>query len=286
MRTILVFANPAMNVQSNSSSFSPSAGKPQRLFSYWQDNYVPITYEWSEPVTPAQLRLAHDPDYVRGVLNLERSNGFGNKNPDVAISLPYTTGAFLDAAREALDRGVACAPVSGFHHAGYDFGGGFCTFNGLMVTACQLKADARVKKIAILDLDMHYGNGTQDIIDRLDAKSWVQHWSNSMYPHEAEAFLDGLPAIIQNFGDIDLLMYQAGADSHVDDPLGGYLTTEQMRRRDKIVFTECKRLGIPVVWNLAGGYQQTSDGGIDAVLKLHHATMEECVKVYVTAEAY
>ena len=74
----------------------------------------------------------------------------------------------------------------------------------------------------------------------------------------------------------DIVLYQAGADPHVDDPFGGYLTTSQMRRRDKLVFETANKLGVPLVWNLAGGYQQP----IDKVLELHNNTLEECIRAY------
>jgi acetoin utilization deacetylase AcuC-like enzyme len=64
----------------------------------------------------------------------------------------------------ALQHGVACAPVSGFHHAGYYTARGFCTFNGLMAAAVQLRKDSRVHRVMILDLDQHYGDGTDDIL--------------------------------------------------------------------------------------------------------------------------
>jgi acetoin utilization deacetylase AcuC-like enzyme len=113
------------------------------------------------------MQRAHDADYVRGVLELRLPNGFGDCSPGVAASLPYTSGAMLAAARHAWRRGrTAVAPCSGFHHAGWAHGGGFCTFNGLMVTAAALRAEG-ARKVGILDCDMHDGDGTDDIIDAL-----------------------------------------------------------------------------------------------------------------------
>lgn len=79
-------------------------------------------------------------------------------------------------------------------------------------------------------------------------------------------------------GKYDLVLYQAGADIHVDDPLGGLLTTEQMRERDANVFRGCAESGTPVVWNLAGGYQRDANSGIAPVLALHRNTMIEYIK--------
>ena len=80
--------------------------------------------------------------------------------------------------------------------------------------------------------------------------------------------------------DCDVILYQAGADPHINDPLGGWLTTEQLAERDQIVFTMAKRLGIPIAWNLAGGYQTDEDGGIRPVLDIHDNTMRICHETY------
>ena len=85
---------------------------------------------------------------------------------------------------------------------------------------------------------------------------------------------------MRDFADCDLLIYQAGADQHVSDPLGGFLTTAELAERDRIVFSMGKKIGIPVVWNLAGGYQNP----LEKVLEIHRNTMATCVAEYVTGE--
>ena len=82
---------------------------------------------------------------------------------------------------------------------------------------------------------------------------------------------------MRGFADCDLLIYQAGADPHVNDPLGGFLTTAELSERDRIVFSVAKSIGIPVVWNLAGGYQEP----LSRVLEIHRNTMIACVAEYV-----
>jgi acetoin utilization deacetylase AcuC-like enzyme len=241
----------------DAQSFSPSARKPRAVLASWLRRFPVL--ELVEPIaaTVEQLCLAHDPDYVRGVLSLRRSNGFGNRLPEVAESLPWTNGAMLSAARAALIDGCAVAPVAGFHHACYAQGGGFCTFNGLMVTAGTLHREKLLRRMGILDFDQHYGNGTTDIIRELGA-NWVEHYSaGAWWEHaeEAERFLDEIPSIMKRFGNCELLLYQPGADPHINDPLGGWLTTPQLRERDRRVFAACKRMGLPIAWNLAGGYQ-------------------------------
>lgn len=260
-------------------SYSPSAGKPADVVASWRARGYPIRLVAPVPVTIDDLALAHDRRFVEDVLALRVDNGFGNRSAAVARSLCHTSGAMLASAREALStRSIACAPCSGFHHAGYDHAAGFCTFNGLMVTTLKLKAEGLVRRVGILDCDQHYGDGTDNIIDRERAAGWVRHISAGRhYKREALPFLDGLPALVQGFADCDLLLYQAGADPHVDDPLGGYLDDDQLARRDAIVFAEAHRLRIPVAWNLAGGYQEP----LRKVLDIHDRTMAACVRQYV-----
>ena len=78
----------------------------------------------------------------------------------------------------------------------------------------------------------------------------------------------------------DVVLYQAGADPHVADPLGGWLATEELRLRDATVFEALAAMGVPVVWNLAGGYQRDARGGIAPVLEIHRNTAEEHLRVY------
>ena len=185
----------------------------------------------------------------------------------------------LGAASFAFETGVACAPVSGFHHAGYAAATMFCTFNGLMVAAVGLLRARRVRRVLILDCDFHCGNGTEEIIDRLGLASEVENATFGRWYRtrsKAKLYLQQLERIVERFSEFDLILYQAGADVHVDDPLGGVLDSEQMRQRDRIVFEAAKRAGVPLAWDLAGGYQVP----ISKVIRLHMATMEECVRTY------
>jgi acetoin utilization deacetylase AcuC-like enzyme len=278
---IPVFYSPAMVAETG--SFSPSAGKPALVVASWKFLGLPLQFHAPQPLRAEQLGIAHDPDFVADVLSCRRANGFCNTSPTVAAALPWTNGAMLSAAREALRNGIgAIAPCSGFHHAGYDFAGAFCTFNGLMVTATVLLAEGKASKVGILDFDQHWGNGTQDIIERLQLGSEVVHYSPREYarPTRAESFLAGIPKILERFADCDLVLYQAGADPHIDDPLGGWLTTDQLYRRDRAVFAGLNSLGIPVAWNLAGGYQRDDEGGIRPVLDIHDNTMVAFVEAY------
>jgi acetoin utilization deacetylase AcuC-like enzyme len=278
---IPVFYTPKMIAESG--CFSPSAAKPIKVVASWQSQF-PIEVIEPTPATLEDLGRAHDLSWVKRVLAGEADNGFANRSLEVAAALPYTSGAMLSAARHALKTGkVAAAPCSGFHHAEHSHPMGYCTFNGLMVTALALKVDG-VHRIGILDLDMHYGNGTDHIIQKLDASAWVTHRTAGRtidYPTQVKHFFDEwLPEALAAMSECDVVLFQAGADPHVMDPYGGWMETDEMQRRDAIVFDFLAARGIPVVWNLAGGYQVEPDGSIPKVLEIHDNTMRECVRVY------
>lgn len=257
----------------NTSSYSPSAGKPTLVLEDWQSRGFKLDVVAPAPADSGMISAAHDPAYVRGVLSCDRPNGFGNTDESVAKSLPYTVGAMVCAARYAFESGnPAAALCSGFHHAGYFSGGGFCTFNGLMVAALEVHA-AGAARVGILDLDEHYGNGTDDIIRQLNI-DWIEHYTAGRdYGHDpadAEPLLAELPRLIERrFNGVQIILAQLGADPYIHDPLGGWMTIDQLARRDRIVFDTAKRLRVPVAWNLAGGYSRDADGQITPVLEIH-----------------
>lgn len=259
----------------DSGGFSPSAAKPAAVVKAWTDTKMPIAIREPLVATFPMLYAAHDPHFVREVMDGTRPNGHGNTSGFLAATLPHTCGAMVSAVREAVSNGKgAAAPVSGFHHAGYDYTGGFCTFNGLMVAAM----DVPELEVGILDFDMHYGNGTDNIILTLDQGSRITHYTQGKYkdPEDAEDWLRKLPRLLERFEFCDVVLYQAGADPHIKDPLGGWLTTDQLFLRDLIVFKKLRDMQVPVAWNLAGGYQ--SD--FDKVVEVHVNTMRAFVEAH------
>ena len=262
-------------------SFSPSAAKPRAAVESWRKLDIPLNVMVPKPASVQDLMRAHLPAFVDAVLACRSDNGFGNRSKAVAASLPHTSGAMLAAAREALRNGrVAVAPCSGFHHAGYANAGGFCTFNGLMVTAMALHASGEATRVGILDFDQHYGDGTDDIIRHLGI-DWANHYSAGLhfcFQAEARRFLSAIPGLVAGLQDCDVILYQAGADPHIDDPLGGWLTTRQLLERDRLVFEAAADLGIPVAWNLAGGYQTP----LRKVLEIHDNTMRACAEAHLS----
>jgi acetoin utilization deacetylase AcuC-like enzyme len=277
---LAVFFTPRM--VAGSGSFSPSAEKPAKVVEDWRRAVIPMELREPVPATRQQFALVHDAEYVEAVLSCTIPNGFGNRSREVAESLPWTVGAMVSAARYAVEtKGVAVAPCSGFHHAGFERGGGYCTFNGLMVAAAVLRKAGLVGRVGILDCDMHEGDGTADIIGVIGARGWVRHFTAGaefFEPSQSAVFFRRLEREVEAMADCDLVLYQAGADPHVHDPLGGFLGTDELRERDAIVFRRLKRLGVPVAWNLAGGYQKENDGSIPVVLEIHRNTANACLE--------
>lgn len=274
-----IFYNEKQNC-TEANSYSPSAGKPALFVADTIKNFPEVEVVKSTKVSFIDLYRAHSQSFIEGVLAGKIENGFNNCSLAVAATLPYTSGSLLYAAHHAVyTKEHVCSPTSGFHHAGYGFAGGYCTFNGLMVAAATLYQDGAVKKVGILDLDAHYGNGTADIIKQRKINYVKHHTFGAHFIDKddcnIEAFESWLTRAIANLQDCDLIIYQAGADPHVRDPLGGFLSTEQMRLRDRQVFQSFK--GKPLVWNLAGGYQRDAAGTIEPVLALHRNTVQECI---------
>jgi len=232
------------------------------------------------PCSPEQLCQVHDRKFVEDILSLKRNNGFGTTHKEIADSLLWTNGSFYAAAKRAfLFRSVTMSPTSGFHHAGYETPEGFCTFNGLALSALMMHQEFNIN-IGIIDYDAHYGNGTDEII-RKKNMTYVQHDTFGKYaPMMMGQFSKWLAkldhSLEKNFSESDMLFYQAGADPHVDDPYGGYLSTEEMFERDLKVFKFAKRTNKPLVWNLAGGYQKP----IEKVLQLHRNTFKAYFEIY------
>lgn len=268
---------------SQPASFSPSGYKPKLVTDSWATIFNDqIEVRRHGAFDPALLSHVHDTEYVLGVLRGQLTTGFGIADRAIAKSCLYTCGGVLAAAQNVLGNdsiGVACAPYSGFHHAGYDYGHGFCTFNGLVATAMFMVDTHQADRVLILDCDYHQGDGTQDILDRngSDTTGSVLHWTAGEFywqKSQAEDFFGHLKEVLGQHRSVDLVLYQAGADPHINDPLGGFLTHEQLRHRDRLVFEWAAKHQIPILWTLAGGYQQP----LERVLKIHHATMDEALQ--------
>lgn len=277
-----VFYDPRQSVKEN-ESFSPSAGKPEQVVKSWSQLGIPMEIAGFKPVQPEDLYLVHAKKYVDDLLACKIPNGFGNHSEPVAAALPWVSGSMVAASLYALKNSEnTFSPTSGAHHAHYSRASGYCSFNFLMLAAVKAKM-AGAKRVGILDADAHPSDGCMEIIDKLGL-DWLQLHSfgacGIQNTSDATEWLKRLPEVCFSFEGCDLILYNAGVDSHVDDPLGGFLTTEKLATRDMYVYETFYRLGIPVATSLAGGYQRDKDGSISFLLDLHNQTFQENWKAF------
>lgn len=254
------------------------------------------------PVTEADLLRVHSREYIEAVRTGEpRALAESQKFPWSEALYPsvlLTNGGALAAAREALANGVSAALASGFHHSHRERGEGFCTFNGLVVALEALRAEGRIRTAAILDMDLHYGNGTARLAG---TRPWLRalslygndYWDNTAYRdvterkhedgpnHRSAALPEGcdratmlaimereLPWLLsaEGAGRPDLLLYQAGADPFEEDPYSPLkLDHDDLLERDRRVFRFARENRLPTAWVLAGGY--TED--ISKIVRVH-----------------
>lgn len=237
-----------------------------------------------EPVSlgTAAYNAAHDPRYVDDVLYRGAKNGWGNSDPRVLAHVRHSNEALWAAVGAVLDNKgdeppVAFAPVSGFHHAHYDHGYGYCTFNGLVISILEARRNNLLQgDVLIIDGDGHHGDGTEDIITKLGLIS-TNNLRLDAGAVKGSATVAGalIDMALGAYNNWDLVLYQAGADAHKDDPYGaGYLTDGEFTERDLRVFRLCKERNIPLVWCLAGGYNGTKTIG------LHTRTFAAALQVF------
>ncbi len=157
-----------------------------------------------DPVKIEDLLRVHDPVYVEAVRtgtprHLAESQKFP-WSPELFPSVLLTNGGILAAAHEALQSGSSAALASGFHHAGKNHGEGFCTFNGLIVALDKLKREGKIRHAAILDMDLHYGNGTAQLATTRPWLTAVSLYGNDYLENTA-------------YRDVSVLQHQDG-DNH------------------------------------------------------------------------
>jgi histone deacetylase 11 len=187
------------------------------------------------------------------------------------------TGGTLLACRLALEHGVAINVGGGFHHAAAEWGGGFCVYADIPWAAAILHGEGRIRKVMVVDLDAHQGNGTAAVFTTWPWASIFDVYQEDLFParKEPEDYPFALPAgmtgseyldLIRDFlpGALDavrpdLVIYNAGSDPFVNDPLAGLrLTMSDLADRDSIVVTFARERLIPVAMVLSGGYSAES----------------------------
>lgn len=243
---------------------------------------VPADVAEPEPPARALLALAHTPAYLDDLERLHWTpRTMRSELPleaDIIAAFSLAASGTTLAARLALECGVGVHIGGGLHHAYADHAEGFCYINDLAVAARAMQAEGRTRRIAVVDLDVHQGNGTAGIFsDDPDVFTFSMHQEHN-YPEPKErgdldvGLADGTGddaydaalerALEQVWAHAPgLVLYQAGADPYDDDQLGGLsLTLAGLARRDRRVIRGCVERGIPLVTTLGGGYaRETRD---------------------------
>jgi acetoin utilization deacetylase AcuC-like enzyme len=244
--------------------------------------------------TDTQLLYAHDPSYLLRVVNGNLSDaeqkeiGFPWSEKMVERSR-RSAGATIAAAKSAMQEGISGNLAGGTHHAYRNRGSGFCVFNDAAVAARTLQKEINSKlKIAIVDLDIHQGNGTASILQHDSSIFTLSIHGENNFPFQKEVsdldygLQDGCDdqTYLQTLNDCldqldgrfkpDFVIYLAGADPHEDDRLGRLkITKEGMQLRDEAVFQYGLDRNIPIAFSMAGGYGKE----IASTVEIHFQTI-------------
>ena len=262
------------------------------------------------------MALVHTAEY------LEKTRGGGFRASELALlELPWSpsvaegfrlmAGGTVTAARLAIERALRLAGAEGtapgpeprlaaaanlgggFHHAFPSHGEGFCLYNDVAVAIRVLQRDRLLRRTAVVDVDVHQGNGTAFIFDGDASVFTFSIHQEHNYPHvKPRGSLDvglpdgaddreyllalerALPAVVASRPD--LIFYVAGADPYLEDQLGGLcLTYEGLRGRDFLVLSTARNAGVPVVIVFAGGYARR----VEDTAAIHLATIEEAIRL-------
>jgi acetoin utilization deacetylase AcuC-like enzyme len=246
---------------------------------------------------PEDIRLVHTRQYVDDMLNLRWTPR--TVKSELPLTWEIVQGYFLHASgtvvacRLGLETGVAMHIGGGWHHAFADHGEGFCYVNDIAVGIRKMVSEGRIKKAAVVDCDLHQGNGTAGIFrEDPDVFTFSIH-QERLYPMKEDSDLDigldddtgdelynerlrqAVPQILDTHKP-ELVVYVAGADPYVNDQLGTLVLTKRgLAIRDRIVIEGCHRREIPVVPVLAGGYAMNTNDTVD----IHANTARECLRV-------
>jgi acetoin utilization deacetylase AcuC-like enzyme len=249
------------------------------------------------PCSVKTLKGAHSQTYIKNIINksLDQNGvkkiGFPLVDSVVKRSLVATGGTVL-ASKLALEYRIACNTAGGSHHANFDGGAGYCVFNDVAVAANYLLNKGLVKKILIVDLDVHQGNGNSDIFENNKNVFTFSMHSKSNYPAkksksdldieledntEDQKYIETLKDSIQllNKQKFDFVFYIAGVDVHFNDRLGKLkLSDDGIKKREEIVIGNFFSKKIPICGVLGGGYNKN----FDKLVELHSILHETCAK--------
>ena len=244
------------------------------------------------------MKTSHSLEYINHIRNktldikLQKKIGFPINDSVVRRSFVATGGTVL-ASKLALDSKLACNTAGGSHHATFDFGAGYCVFNDVAVAANYLKNMGFARKILILDLDVHQGNGNSEIFKNdKNVLTFSMHCASN-YPAkksksdvdvelkdhmEDDEYLTVLKDNLKklNKNKYDFVFYIAGVDIHHEDRLGKLkITDEGINKRDQIVIENFYSKNIPLCGVLGGGYNKS----FDKLIELHSMLHKNCAKI-------
>ena len=253
-----------------------------------------------QPGEPLQewIEYVHETAYVnayrQGTLDDRAQRRIGLPWSPALVKRTCTAiGGTILTAKLALKHGLACNTAGGTHHAFPAYGAGFCIFNDLAIAAKVLRQQQMASKILIVDLDVHQGDGTAWIF-RNDPQvfTFSMHCGENFPARKQTSDLDvPLPAgmededylrcLAQHLPDLltqvkpDLVLYDAGADTHKEDRLGKLAMTDTgLYRRDRMVLETCTKAGLPVACVIGGGYGESMEDLIFRHSLLHRAATE------------
>jgi acetoin utilization deacetylase AcuC-like enzyme len=236
---------------------------------------------------PVTIALLHDPAYVKSFLDgsidprIMRRIGFP-WSPELVRRTLASVGGTLSATADALAHGAGGNLAGGTHHAFRTEGAGFCVFNDIAVAIRRLFADGKITRAAVVDLDVHQGDGTAAIFEDDPAVLTLSLHGRANFPFRKQRskididfadktgdseYLTSLQAVLPRVFDFkpDIVFYQSGVDALESDKLGRLsLTNEGLRRRDRFVLEGCKSHRVPVVITLGGGYSEPISRTVEA----------------------
>ncbi len=250
--------------------------------------------------TDEELTRAHHPDYLRRVIEGELSDqeirriGFP-WSPGLVERSRRSVGSTIAACRAASTGGIGVNLAGGTHHAGPDYGQGFCVFNDSAVAARTLQAEGKFRRVVILDCDVHQGNGTAEVFSHDPTVFTFSIHGAKNFPFRKipgdldVALQDGagdpiyLDALEQGIGQAldlaraDLAIYLAGADPYAGDSLGRLAVSKRgLAERDRLVFDACRSAGLPLAVVMAGGYGKQVEDTVD----IHFQTVSLAAKLF------
>lgn len=247
-----------------------------------------------------QILRAHDDAYLQRVVagGLSRQEvlrmGFP-WSPELVERSRRSSGATLAACRSALEDGFSANLAGGTHHAFRDRGEGYCVLNDTVIAARALQAERIVRRVLVVDCDVHQGNGTASITAGDDSVFTFSIHGAKNFPArkeqsdldvplpdgtEDDEYLDALSGALRKAFELsrpDLVIYLAGADPFAEDRLGRLSLTKQgLAARDRIVYEQCRAAGVPIAVSMAGGYARD----VDDIVSIHFETIRQGVAAF------